>query len=605
MRTLPLLAAGLLLANVAIAADWTQFHSDAQRTGAVSSDFAVPKERWWSQSTGGPIEASPVVSDGRVFVPSTDGKLYAFDAIAGSLLWTFEAGDPIRSTPALSGGILYLVSDSGKLFALDAVTGKKRLSAGVGSPDPGASRTSPAVHQGKLYVGTEDGRVIRYDMNQLTQDWVFSIGAEQALSPTAPTFNNQTGQWSGSCVARFAAKPIRSSPAVYNNIVFFGSDVHNLFAIDEFGLGGANAGKTSGKWPGTPAQGCPASWPTATIPPLPIYPEFGDNIAGAPAIDKQNNLVVVAALDNTIRAFDIANGAQRWNKTLGDYLTQPSNRSASTPAILDGKVYFGALNGKFYAVQSSTTSFSDLWSFSAGDAIWSSPAISNGLVAFGADDETIYVLDAATGAVKWSARTGGDVRSSPAIWTGGVAGTPIVGGVLYVGGADGILYAFGGEKPPLPDLRVENMSYPRDPLPLGADVEVNIVVRNGGNSTSPQTNLTFYIDGALVNTLQVISLPANGTANLTHVWRGVPASNHTLRAVVDPAGLSREFDRGNNELVSQTPAADTPPPPPPPPTNNTTPPSTTAPKKKSPGVELVGLAVAVGLVALLHRRRWP
>lgn len=596
MRTLPVLPALLLLASLAQAAtEWPQFHADALHTGAVTSDFAPPRDRWWSQSTGGPIEGSPVVSDGRVFVGSTDGKLYAFDAISGSPLWVFDAGGPISGTPALSGGILYVVTNDGKLFALDAVTGKKRLVAGEGSPHPGATRTSPSIHEGRLYITTEGGSAIAYSLQTLTKDWEYSPTQEKVSYIKTPATNTTAAVWDCRDIG-FTPKPIRSSPAVFDDKVFFGSDMHFLFAIDEFGLGGAKAGQTRGAWPvnGTEGAACLQS----------RIPEVGDVIRASPASDAQNNLVIVPSYDNTVRAYQVTDGLLKWTYNVA--WAGRDSRVISTPAVHQGKVYFGSFNGRFYALETIAASpyVRELWNFTAGDAIWSSPAVSNGLVAFGADDETVYVLDASNGQEKWRFRIGGDVRSSPAIWAGGVAGTPIAGGLLYAGGSDGILYAFGGPKPPLPDLLIGGIDYPKDPLPLNGDVDVKVSVRNAGNGSSPATELKLFIDGALASTQPLIALAPGENTTLTYVWH-VPQGNHTLRAVVDPAGLSREFDRGNNEFKVETPVAQEPPPPPPPPEQQQEqqPQEQAKPKKKSPGPGPALAAGALALVAVAARVR--
>jgi outer membrane protein assembly factor BamB len=621
MRPLPLVALFVLASLAASsvhASEWPQFHYDSLHTGAVSTEspFAPPRERWWSQSTAGPIEGSPVVSDGRVFIGSTDGKMYAFDAISGSPLWVFDAKGPITSTPALSGGILYVVTNSGSLFAIDAVTGKLRLSAGQASPDPGPSRTSPSIHEGRLYLGTEGGSVIAYNLFTLTKDWEYKIGDEKlATNVRYDAGGNATG---ATCEARFATKPVRSSPAVVDNKVFFGSDDHVLFAVDEFGQGGQNAGKTIGVWGPDPVDlTCPPSFPVADMPSAQYFPMLGDVLRAAPAVDEVNNIVIVASYDNTVRAYDIDTGEQKWNYTvLGG---GSDHRVISTPAVYNGMVYFGSFNGRFYALRTTpgagvAAGVEEVWTFAAGGAncgsacaIWSSAAVAvppeagaHPLVAFGADDETAYVLDGLNGQELWRSRIGGDVRSSPAIWTGGVVGAPIQGGVLYVGGADGILYAYGGQKPPLPDLLIANITYPSKPLPLNADVEVNITVKNAGNSSSPSTNLTLFIDGALASTQPVLPLAAGETTRLTYVWR-VTQSNHTIVAKVDPAGLSREFDRANNEMRVDTPKASAPPPPPAP-TNATAPPPQPA-KKKAPGLEPILALAGVAAVALSVRRR--
>ena len=617
------LAALLLAPLAAHAAEWPQYHADALHTGVVATDFAVPKERWWSRSTGAPIEGGPVASDGRVFVGSTDGKLYAFDAIAGSPLWTFDAKDPITSTPAHSGGILYVVTNGGKLFAVDAVTGKQRPSAGHGDPDPGRTRTSPAIHEGRLYLGTEEGTVVAYNLYTLTKDWTYRPSDEKFVERDSLTFDESGDNViRAPCENRFSNAPVRSSPAVFHDTVYFGSDAHALFAVDEFGLGGQSVGRTKIVWDDDDAPNdflCPAKLPTAwPLDPKPLVPETGDVIRAAPVIDTKFNLVIIASYDNTVRAYDATTGKAQWVFCLEDLghpgvctaEGQEQARVIGAPAVWDGKVYFGTLKGYFYGLESygapGAVQVQPLWDepFHAHDAIWTSPAVSNGLVAFGADDETVYVLDALNGTLRWSSRAGGDVRAPPAIWSGESLGTVIKGGVLFAASADGILYAFGGDKPPLADLAVINIIYPIERWTVGANVDLGVTIANGGPVPSPATELKVFVDGTLVGTQPVAPLGPGINVTLRQTWK-VTASNHTLSAIVDPAGLSREFDRGNNELrISTQVARATAAPPPAPPGG--VPPTGQAggePKAALPGVGIVAVLGVLACAAVLMRRR--
>jgi len=602
MRLLPGLLTVLLLASSVGATDWPQFHADPLHSGTAAASFTAPKELWWRQATGGPIEGSPVVSDGRVFIGSTDGKLYAYDAVTGTPLWNFTAGSAITSTPALSGGVLYLVTDAGNLYALDVATGEKRLSAGDATPQPGPSRASPSIHEGRIYVPTEAGSVIAYSLQTLTKDWEYLITEEKQAQN--PVWDNTTHTYTGAtCTPLFAAKPIRSSPAVYQNTVFFGSDVHALFAVDEFGLGGADAGKTQRVWEASSGLGCPLHFPVSTMPALSRHPMLEDVIRASPAIDALNDLVIVPSYDNTIRGFQVGDGAQLWNFTVA--LSGRDSRVVSTPAVVDGKVYFGSFNGKFYALQTIAQDpyVRELWNFTAGDAVWSSPAVANGLVAFGADDETLYVLDANNGQQVWRSRVGGDIRSSPAI-----SGT-----VVYVGSSDGYLYAFGGDKPPRQDLMVKSIKYPADPLPANETVNVTIELLNAGNADAPVVDVELYINDTLASRQAIPALKAGQNTTLLVPWM-VGMGKHTLRAFVDPAGISLEFDYANNVLSVTTPVAQEPPPPPPPPAPPTPPPTTTPPTgangkpststgKKTPGLELLGVLAALGAAAVVVQRR--
>ncbi len=79
---------------------------------------------------------------------------------------------------------------------------------------------------------------------------------------------------------------------------------------------------------------------------------------------------------------------------------------------------------------------SDLWRFKTGSSVWSSPAVSNGFVYVGSLDGNLYAIDALTGKEKWQFRTRGVVDSSPAVSNG----------VVYVGSYSNNLYAIGTPK---------------------------------------------------------------------------------------------------------------------------------------------------------------
>jgi outer membrane protein assembly factor BamB len=55
----------------------------------------------WQVQTGGPVQSTPVVANGTVYVGSGDGHLYALDARAGAERWRFAAGRAVSSSPAV------------------------------------------------------------------------------------------------------------------------------------------------------------------------------------------------------------------------------------------------------------------------------------------------------------------------------------------------------------------------------------------------------------------------------------------------------------------------------------------------------------------------
>ena len=67
----------------------------------------------------------------------------------------------------------------------------------------------------------------------------------------------------------------------------------------------------------------------------------------------------------------------------------------------------------------------------------SSPAVVNGIVYFGSNDGNVYALNASTGAKVWSYTTGGGIVSSPAV----------ANGAVFVGSGDGNVYALSRSFP--------------------------------------------------------------------------------------------------------------------------------------------------------------
>ena len=115
----------------------------ADRNGAVYAVRAADGELKWKAYTGGAIYVSPAIEDGRLFVGSGDGRVYAFEAATGRPLWRFRAAPADRwisvygklmSTWPVSGGVVvdkgtvYAAAgiahyDGTHVYALDAATG--------------------------------------------------------------------------------------------------------------------------------------------------------------------------------------------------------------------------------------------------------------------------------------------------------------------------------------------------------------------------------------------------------------------------------------------------------------------------------------------------
>jgi outer membrane protein assembly factor BamB len=70
----------------------------------------------WTFMTNARVESSPAVVGTRVFVGSTDGRLYELNAAKGTKSWDFDAGAAITASPAVAAGRLVVGTHDGRLY---------------------------------------------------------------------------------------------------------------------------------------------------------------------------------------------------------------------------------------------------------------------------------------------------------------------------------------------------------------------------------------------------------------------------------------------------------------------------------------------------------
>ena len=133
-----LAAAAVSSAGISLsAADWPMWRYGVARNGASPEALPETLSLQWSRQLSEPKAAwpnesrlhfdasyEPVAVDNQLFVGSmVDGSLAAFDAVTGSENWRFYSDGPVRLAPAVANGRVYFGSDDGFLYCLDAETG--------------------------------------------------------------------------------------------------------------------------------------------------------------------------------------------------------------------------------------------------------------------------------------------------------------------------------------------------------------------------------------------------------------------------------------------------------------------------------------------------
>jgi polyvinyl alcohol dehydrogenase (cytochrome) len=115
----------------------------------------------WVFTTGGDVTATPAVTSDAVYVPDWAGNLFKIDAATGAAVWTRRLSDytglaktASRTSPTISDGVLYLGTlDGAYLLAINAATGNLIWKTQLDAHRAAIIAQSPVVFQQRVYVG--------------------------------------------------------------------------------------------------------------------------------------------------------------------------------------------------------------------------------------------------------------------------------------------------------------------------------------------------------------------------------------------------------------------------------------------------------------------
>jgi len=346
-----------------------------------------------------------------------------------NLVWQYTTGGSVRSSPAVADNKLFIGSHDHKIYALDALSGQLIWEYPVGAS--GIVESSPVVADGMVILGAYDGILRALDKDNGGYIWGKSLG-DIFSSPVIADGLVFVGTLSGKMYALYAntgdikweksfAEQIFSSPAVADGKVFFGSGSYpsagKLYCLL------TDSGDSCPGWSG------------------PFSPVPSGAVVSSPAV--ADGKVFFGCNNGWVYALDQDNGSLIWSFETGGLVS-------SSPAIADGLVFVSSKDGNLYAFDADPSDGVDegnedpsgvpydlIWSQNIGEAgidLSSSPAVADGKVFIGSYDHKIYAFDALDGSIVSTYQTDGPIWSSPAIQDG----------MLYIGSEDHNIYAFGG-----------------------------------------------------------------------------------------------------------------------------------------------------------------
>lgn len=228
---------------------WAQAGINPQHiTGNLKAGFDLKEQ--WSGTFGTGIGkrdvmlAAPVVSENRVFVMDSKGKVSAFDLKNGRRLWEnvlqaniggFKETKSRASGLAVDGKVLYATTGFGGVFAMNTEDGAPKWRKIMDAP----IRISPTVANDMLFVQTVDNKIYALDKTSGQELWRFGVAQEDTViaGGAVPAFDESdnvviVGFSNGEIVVLNAAvgTPLWSSMLVSNKKVSSSTEINAIGA---------------------------------------------------------------------------------------------------------------------------------------------------------------------------------------------------------------------------------------------------------------------------------------------------------------------------------------------------------------------------------------
>jgi len=385
-----------------------------------NSKFEIPTEGGWPMFRGGQRLL------GRALGTLPDSM---------RLVWRFQTDGQIKSSPAVYDGLVFVGSSDANIYAIDLKNGRQVWQYRTGD----AVEASPCVVEGSVFVGSSDNFLYALDAKTGRLLWKYETGG-QILG---------AANWTRS-LKKFEIRNSKFEIPTEGGVwILVGSYDNKLHCVDS----------ANGK----------VIW---------TY-ETDSYINGSPAIDKfeirnskfeipaKGGLAVFGGCDAMIHVISLADGSKATQIDTGSFI-------AASAALFEGRVYVGNYDGVF--ISADIASGKIVWKYTGGDApFFSSAAVGENIVVVGGRDKRVHCLSRDDGKLLWTFATLGEVDSSPVIcgdkivvgskdgriymikasdgdlvWSYEV-GQPITSspavanGVVVVGSDDGHVFAFGSE----------------------------------------------------------------------------------------------------------------------------------------------------------------
>jgi outer membrane protein assembly factor BamB len=307
---------------------WPFYHYDLAHTAYLRSDLKPPFRKRWFFKGRVLMEFPTSVVGKSIYFVRNNGSAYRVDAEKGHVKWKKQLGSLAASTPAFWKGKVYITLLSPqRLVALRASDGKRLWTKTLLS----RSESSPIVHRGVLYFGTEGGGVYAVYAKTGRTKWKASTGGAVKGSPALVGSTLYFGDYSGRMYALWA-KTGRERWSSGTSGSKFGFASGQFYSTPAVGFGRVFAGNTDGKVYSFGAKTGELAWTKST----------GGYVYSSAAIVNVEGLgptVYIGSYDGTMYALDARTGSTHWT-------AKPGGRISGGVSVIGRVAYWADLDSK-------------------------------------------------------------------------------------------------------------------------------------------------------------------------------------------------------------------------------------------------------------------
>ncbi len=239
---------------------WNTFAFDYERSNSSPEELHLPLVLAWTGDLSTirffkpfPEEqlSTPALSNGILYVGSTNRSFYTYDLYKGKRLWRFDAKNPLEAAPTVTDDLVCFGSAGGVLRCLDKKSGAEKWSFRSRSE----ITASPIVAGDKLYFSSLDDRLYALSMRTGQKIWSYYRSAYQTVTPrltVSPAYSDNriynlfsdgvlvclaadTGKelWTKKVEKNFdSVDKTRRTPLVRNGLTYIIDDKNDILALN-------------------------------------------------------------------------------------------------------------------------------------------------------------------------------------------------------------------------------------------------------------------------------------------------------------------------------------------------------------------------------------